>query len=70
MDPVRERVAVLVLRVSLGDGPGHAAQIQVSTVDRLPPHGEPPDPHRQSAPSVEEAIEIVRAWLDRIVTAP
>lgn len=70
MDRAPDRVGVLVLRVTAGAGPEGPCQILVSTVDRLPPHGEPAHPEHRRPETVEEAVAAVRGWLEQVAGAP
>lgn len=71
MHPVDERVGVLVLRVTVQDEPTpHDVRIQITTVDILPPIGEPAELCRQDVDGVEAALEIVSGWLAGAVTRP
>lgn len=38
----------------------------MSIVERLPPFGEPVHPQRYDAASIDEALDAVRAWLERV----
>ncbi len=70
MEPV-ERVGLLVLQIALDDGDDpRVARLVVTTIDRLPPLGEPAEPVRHLITCTDDALAIVAAWLDRVARRP